>query len=392
VIASVLLAMACGEVHQAAAAPRLLETLTVPAAPSTPVTTKTTLKQGRQYTLEVRGIVTSSTTRPDGVTIGEREDAFYCFEELNEAAVSPTSSCTKNIRYLGALRARIGGFNDFVETALGIQGRIPYQPSHAYVVGFRAPRTGALSFVSSKLITLSLQGSFQLKLYGSAAKKKKRKKKKKRITGCPAARASGPQARAASACHWEVSFHVEQKGVPAASTPAPGTGFVETETNAVGKIFFNAKPKPGRYAAGRPAAVIVHTETYQSAFNPFSFLEGEVRTTPLSARYRYGGREAEVRIAGVVTSVTGVVYGKSGQGHSTAAGDRGSLAATVDFPFHRDDFLDVRYGCSACEKEPSGIFGLHLHRFDVGPNNKLRVTIGPPRQLAGSCRCRGTTP
>ena len=190
--ACLLLAMTFGEVGNAAAAPSLLETLTVPGlAPPPGVTTKTVLKKGANYRLEVSGTITSTFTPPGGPTIGEREDAFYCFEELNEAAVSPSFSCTKNIRYLGVMRALIDGKTDFVENALGIQGRIPYQPSHAYKLDFRAPRSGALTFHSTKSAALSPQGSFQLKLYGSSAAKKK--KKRKRITRLPSRESKQPQ-------------------------------------------------------------------------------------------------------------------------------------------------------------------------------------------------------
>jgi hypothetical protein len=71
--------------HQSAL--RLLEpALTVPGvATATLTTTRTTLRKGARYKLVVTGTVFGSITRPDGVTIGETEDAFYCFAELNGA-------------------------------------------------------------------------------------------------------------------------------------------------------------------------------------------------------------------------------------------------------------------------------------------------------------------
>lgn len=134
---------------------RLLETLTVPGLASTPVTTRTTLRKGASYRLVVTGTVTGSFSKPDGVTIGEREDAFYCYEETNEAAVDPGNSCTRNIRYSGALRWRNGGFNDHVANALGLKSQPAYQPSHRYELDFRAPRTGKLAFVGVRLASLS---------------------------------------------------------------------------------------------------------------------------------------------------------------------------------------------------------------------------------------------
>jgi hypothetical protein len=388
-VASVLVVLAFGG-GQAAAAPRLLETLTVPGlTPPGGVTTKTVLKKGASYRLEVSGTITSTFTPPGGVTVGEREDAFYCFEELNEAAVSPTSSCTKNIRYLGVLRTLIGGASNVVETALGIQGRIPYQRSHDYVLDFRAPRSGALTFYSTKLAALSPQGAFQLKLYGNAGKKKKGKRK--RIGGCPAARASSPQAHAARSCHWEVVYEIDQKGLPSKSFPNPAAGFVESETAAIGKIFFNAKPKPGRTSTGKVAGLLTHTDTYRSPIHPFLFPEGELRMTPLTARYTPGRGEIRLDVSGVVTSVTGQVYGQDPEGHSTQAGDGARFWATHDFPLHRDDYLQMRFGCSACPKSAAGTGGVHIHDFLVETQDKLRVKIGAPRQLAGGCRCLGTT-
>ena len=381
--------MACGGAQQASAA-SLLETLTVPAlTPPTGVSTKTVLKKGASYRLDVSGTITATFTRPDGVTIGEREDALYCFEELNEAAVSPTSSCTKNIRYLGALRSLVGGGVDFVENALGIPPRTPYQPSHAYSLDFRALRTGALTFVSTKSAALSPQGAFQLKLYGNSAKKKR--KRKKRITGCPAARASS-RVHAAGSCHWEVSFTIEQKGTPAKSFPDPATGFVESQTDGLGKIFFSAKPKLGRTSTGRAAGLIKHTDTYQSVINPFQFLRGDQKMTPLTAKYTPGRGEVDLDIVTVVTSVTGQTYAEDREGGTVQAGDGARLQTTYDFPLHRDDFMRLRYGCSTCIKGSAGLLGLHIHEFIAEPDDRLRVTVGSPKQLAGGCHCRGTTP
>ena len=333
------------------------------------------------------GTITSTFTPPGGVTIGEREDAFYCFEELNEAAVSPGFSCTKNIRYLGVLRSLIGGATDFVETALGLPGRIAYQPSHEYKLDFRAPRTGALTFHSTKNAGLSPQGAFQLKLYGSAAAKKK---KKKRITGCPAGRASS-RVHAASACHWEVNFEIEQKGQPLRSFPDPAAGFVDSETVGIGKIFFNAKPKPGRTSSGRAAGLLKHTDTYQSIINPFQFPQGQQKMTALTAPYTLGRGEVKLALDTIVTSVAGQVYSEDRDGHTVEAGDKARIRATYDFPLHKGDFMQLRYGCSACNKSAGGLQGLHIHDFLVETDDKLRVTIGAPKQLAGGCRCRGTT-
>lgn len=313
------------------------------------------------------------------------EDAFYCYDEINEAAVSPSSSCSKNIRYQGALRARIGGFNDLVENALGLPGPVAYQPSHRYELNFRAPRTGKLSFVSTKLPALSPVGSFKLELYGGAAKKKR----KKRVGGCPRQRANRTSVRASSTCHWVVNFEVRQSGVPQLSVPQPGPEFVDSETIGLGKIFFSAEPKAGRTASGRPAGVVAHFDTYQSPFPPFELSgEGEVRMTPLTAKYRLGRGEIRLEVKGVVSSVTGTVYSKDPAGNSTLAGDEAAFAAVSDFPFHRDDFFQAAFGCNRCPQGFKTGAGLHSHRFTVRSDNLLRVTISRPRSLAGSCRCR----
>ena len=225
-------------------------------------------------------------------------------------------------------------------------------------------------------------------LKNGAATKKKPKKRKKRIGGCPAARTSSTNARAATTCHWVVDFKVSQKGVPVESRPPPGVGFFDSETTALGKVFFNAKPKAGRISTGRAAGVLVHTDTYQSSTNPFLFPEGEVKVTPLTARYKQRPGEIQFKVTGVVTSVARPVYSQHPNGHSTEVGDRGGFAGTFDFPLHRDDVLETSFGCNACTSDPFGDLGFHYHRYIVDSDNKLRVTISRPKHLAGRCDCK----
>jgi hypothetical protein len=143
---------------------RLLETFTVlpRSTPPLPATTRTTLSQGASYSLVVTGTVTGTFTRSDGTTIGERQDAFYCYEETNEAAVDPTSSCTRNIRRIGALRLNVSG-RPFVDQGLGL-APVAYRPTHQYTLRFRAPRSGRLSFISQPSVPTT--GSFTIRLYG----------------------------------------------------------------------------------------------------------------------------------------------------------------------------------------------------------------------------------
>jgi hypothetical protein len=240
-------------------------------------------------------------------------------------------------------------------------------------------------------MTFPYTGAFQAHIAGDGccSSSSPRKAKRKRIKGCPAARARRAGAHAASACHWQVRFIISQKGLPAISFPDPAAGFVESETAFVGKVFFNAKPKAGRTSTGRVAGLLVHTDTYQSPVSPFLFPEGEVRVTPLTANYRPGSGEVRLDVRAVVSSVTGPVYSENRDGQSTQAGDGARILATYDFPLHKADVLQTLLGCSQCKG--SSLLGLHHHRFLVEQSDKLRVTIGAPRQLAGSCRCLGTT-
>ena len=341
---------------------RLLETLTVPAVAGAPVTTRTSLRKGARYRLVVTGTVTGTFTNPSGVTVGEREDAFYCYEEINEAAVDPASSCTRNIRYLGALRWRNGNFNDSVENALGLKTQIAYQPSHRYSLNFQAPRSGKLGFVSSKLPALSPTGSFELNLSGVKAKKKpkKRKKRKKR--------------------RWFVSFKVTHSGDASDSFPATNPGWVKNETTATGRVYFKDKPKRGRKSVGRAVrTTFVHTDTYQSPINPFSFTEGEVRASLGRAVYQQLSGEFRLDFnEGVVTAVSGDVYSTDQFGNSIQARDDAAIFIKSDLPAHRDDLLKVAFTCPYRCKDRGGY---HTHILRVARYSKLRVTISPPKPL-----------
>ena len=185
---------------------------------------------------------------------------------------------------------------------------------------------------------------------------------------------------------------IDQDGAPATSFPDPAVGFVKSETKGLGKIFFNAKPKPGRTSIGRAAGLLAHTDTYQSALSPFLFPTGRVKLTPLTATYTPGNGAVKLDFNAVVTSVAGQVYSEDPSGQSTQAGDRARVRATYDFPLHQNDFLQLRFGCSACINGSAGLKGLHSHNFLVGADNKQRITVGAPKQLAGGCNCLGTTP
>ena len=360
---------------------KLLETLTVPGTTgSKQIPTRTTLKKGASYRLVVSGTVTTSFTQPNGVTIGEREDAFYCYDEINEAGVSPSSSCSRNIRRLDPLRLENGV--GFIDRTLGIPG-IAYQPSHRYVLDFKAPRTGTLNFVTTILAALKPVGSFRVELYGASSKKAK--KRKKRVSGCPAARNSN--AHASSRCYWAVDFKISQDGVPKGTFPDPPHAnprgqFVKSETTAAGRVFFNAKPKEGRTSVGRAAGVFTHTDIFQSPVNPFEFPEGEIKLEFLTAEYRNVLGDIRLKLYAVVSSVSGTVFSQDPSGASVQGGDKAGVWVRSDLPFHREDYLLIRLGCASCINGSAGFNGLHVHDYRPGsPNNKLKLTIGKPKPV-----------
>ena len=337
----------------------------------------------KAYSPPLRGgvtyrVVATGTYTKTNVSTGQRlyYDAAYCFDEQP----ARVGGCTRlaPVRTLRFIVRFEGDPSYPFLDALDPATQLPYDDvSHRYEQRFTATRSGRLEayeFDGGSGV-YAQQGNITLQFYGPARKKKR----KKRISGCRAARTSSPRAWAAGTCHWEVRYTIEQKGLPAKSAPKPATGFVESETTAAGKVFFNAKPKPGRTSTGRAAGLFVHTDTYQHPINPFLFTEGEVTLTPLTASYRRGGGEARLRFSAVVTGITGVPYSKDEEGKNvTRVGDRAVVLAVVDFPFHRDDVLGTF----------TSFDGRHAHQLLVAPDNQLRITITPPKQLAGKCRCK----
>ena len=323
-------------------------------------------------------VVATGTYTKTNVSTGQRlsYDAAYCFDEQP----ARVGGCTRlaPVRTLRFIVRFEGDPSYPFLDALDPATQLPYDDvSHRYEQRFTATRSGRLEayeFDGGSGV-YAQQGNITLQFYGLARKKKR----KKRVGGCRAARTSSPRARAAGTCHWEVGYTIEQKGLPAKSAPKPATGFVESETTAAGKVFFNAKPKPGRTSTGRAAGLFAHTDTYQSPINPFLFTEGEVTLTPLTASYRRGGGEARLRFSAIVTGITGLPYSEDEEGKNvTRVGDRAVVVAIVDFPFHRDDVLGTF----------TSFDGRHAHQFLVAPDNQLRITITPPKQLAGKCRCK----
>ena len=329
-------------------------------------------------------VVATGTYTKTNVSTGQRlsYDAAYCFDEQP----ARIGGCTR-LRAIPTLRFIVRFEGDpsypFLDS-LDPTNQLPYDDvSHRYEQKFTAPRSGRLEayeFDGGGGV-YAQQGKITLQFYGSARKKRKRTK---RIGGCPAARRS-VDARAAATCHWVVNFDINQSGEPRNSIPAAGAGFVDSETIAIGKVFFNAEPRRGRSSVGSAAGVFRHIDTYQSTINPFSFTEGEVAVEALTAIYTLGRGEVRLRLDGVVSSVAGPVYSQDPGGRSTQPGDPGRLHAVYDFPRHRDDTLTTYLGCLLCRGSARGDHG---HHFVTRPDSVLRVTISRPKQLAGRCRCK----
>ena len=366
---------------------RLLETLTVPVTsdPKAAVTTRTALRKGGLYRLVISGTITGTATGP-GYVIGDRQDAFYCYESFGSSPnVAPGASCTTNIRRSSGLSLLTGAGSQPVDTALGLPpDSVRYQPSHRYSLSFKARRSGRLNFQAFQQAAISTTGSFTVRLYGGAAGQNKHKRKRKRVQGCPAPRASGGPAGAARTCHWVVNFHVSQKGVPTRSLPAVfpellTPGFVETETQALGKIFFSAEPRTGRTAVGRVAAILVHTDTYQSLVNPFAFTDGEAKVEAITGTYLRRSGEARILLKAFVTQVTGPPFAKDSRGNAVQAGDQAGVLFVAEPP--REDRMVILMGCEACGFARGNTIGSHGHHYIEERENELSVKIGRPQQL-----------
>jgi hypothetical protein len=157
--------------------------------------------------------------------------------------------------------------------------------------------------------------------------------------------------------------------------PPLGLGFTKAETYAVGKVFFNAKPKEGRTSLGSPAGLLTHVDTYQSPINPFLFEDGQFTVQPFTAAYReLPGGGATLTLSGEITKVTsgGVYGGRSGASH------RGYIPSARMFI----ELLAV-HGHSHDKMKLVG--GTHIRGYEdtykVQSGDTLRVEIGTPHPL-----------
>lgn len=345
----------------------LLETLTVPGSGAQRVVSRTQLRQGQSYRLVVTGTVTLRTQRPEG-TREIDEDALYCFAHRGVTWQGTVEKCQPSppgplLTHPLAFLVGNAGPRYLDELAgAGQRTPLPYNAGHRYEVSFRAPADGALTAVTQNY---ERSGAFRVEIHGGSAAS---------APSCPALRVAGGLARAAAACRWVVNFRVRQDGDPASSLPRPSGRFVGTETLGVGKVFFNAQPRWNRATVGSPAGSFIHTDTYQSAVNPFLFREGEVRFKPQGATYRQDAHEIRLVMHGVITSVTGVSY------HSPSSieeEDPVQILLVADLPFHREDRMLVTLKCRDAGPVPSPDCS-HFHLYRVSSRDKLRVSIGRP--------------
>jgi hypothetical protein len=345
----------------------LLETRAVPPT-GTGVTSRTTLKQGSTYRLVMTGTVTRVVSSATG-TIGDRTDALYCYESFGTSPViaDPNTNCTTKVR-----RAGVGllagqdtpGFPDALNPR--VLNKLPYNSGHRYEVTFRAKRTGKLKLLYNSNLG-QRSGGYTVDLYGEAPARKP--------SGCPAQRASSGSARAAASCAWVVNFRLSQVGRPEMARPPLGLGFTKAETYAVGKVFFNAKPKEGRTSLGSPAGLLTHVDTYQSPINPFLFEDGQFTVQPFTAAYReLPGGGATLTLSGEITKVTsgGVYGGRSGASHRGYIPSARMFIELLAVPGHSHDEMKL-------------VGGTHIRGYEdtykVQSGDTLRVEIGTPHPL-----------
>jgi hypothetical protein len=337
--------------------------------------------RGRTYRLVASGAITQSKTDVTGRTVTYQLDPLYCFQTTDPAFGGNCSAAVPvySPRFQLTLPPSTVPASSF-DVATPGPSRPPFSPQHRYAVTFRATAGGPVYARTAPVPSVqedSYAGSYRLDVYGEAPRKKKRtRKRKRRQVGCPARRSSTAPARAAAGCHWVVDFFVRQRGEPNLSFPDPPFALLETETVAVGKVFFNAEPRRGRVSSGSASALVVHTDTYESPVIPLAQDEGGLtmkarRGDP--ARYEIRRGSIELKLPVRVTDVSGVDY-------ESEDPDRGGLVAQMDFPFHRDDSLLFSVGCTTarCARiRPNA----HAHRYTVDSQNRLRVDISRPRPL-----------
>jgi hypothetical protein len=332
-----------------------LETLTVmpnPTGGDGPVATSTKqLKAGTRYRLVVTGEVTLTTPFDPGNYI--RSDAAYCFESTApgcEVRPPPVDS---------RLLLRADGTNGLPEKPFyflrGSTSPPAYEPSHRYELAFtpKAP-THLLAMYRN---ILNATGSFTVQIYGPP-------RRPRRPRSCP--RRRGSRATAAAKCHWYVSFHVSQRGLP--SKPKPSEELAVVETNAVGRVYFNREPRPFRKSFGSLAGFIGISADYvvppPAPFEPYAYEASIWRFA--QAQYLYGGGLRFLRFDFLAFA--------SSFPDCPANDAEGAVRLVDDALGGGSDelrFAQVHRGCS---------FGWGTFEFRHN-TNRLKVAISKPRQL-----------
>jgi hypothetical protein len=344
----------------------LLETRAV-APTGRVVTSRTTLKRGNAYRILMTGTVTRVVSTATG-TIGDRTDALYCYESFGSSPVitDPNTNCTTKVRRAG-VGLLAGQDTPSFPDALNPRfvNKLLYNSGHRYEVTFRPKRTGKLKLLYNSNLG-QRSGGYTVRLYGEAPAITPR--------GCPAQRASTGAARFAASCAWVVNFRLSQVGRPDIASPPLGLGFTKAETYAVGKVFFNAKPKEGRTSHGSPAGLLTHLDTYQSPTNPFLFQDGQFTVKPFTAAYRgLPGGGATLTVSGKITRVTdgGVYGGRSGlSGRGYIRGGQ-MLIRLLAVPAHSHDEMTLLGGAHIRTRDT----------YNVQSGDTLRVEIGTPHPL-----------
>jgi hypothetical protein len=190
--------------------------------------------------------------------------------------------------------------------------------------------------------------------------RKRKRHVKKKTSGCNPPHKHGHS----PPCHWVVSFHLSQRGLPYRPTSPPN--LAADDTSAVGKIFFNAKPREGRRAFGNAAGGVVFSR---------DLLEPTLQTNTTSVslkltagRYTLSSHERQLLLVGEMTDIEG---NKGTAFDFCEVGDSAHLVLTDDK--RTGDFYAFRLNCN-----PTGPGAM---RYANNGKDKLRVTISPPKRL-----------
>ncbi len=174
--------------------------------------------------------------------------------------------------------------------------------------------------------------------------------------------------RKAPPCHWVVSFHMSQRGLP--YDPAPPPDLAADDTTAVGRIFFKSRPREGRITIGSPAGGALFSADY---------VEATLQTTTdsftgklnVAGAFKYTAHERELAASGPI----GDVQTRAGSKLAGCKNKGGHVVmGMVDAKRTADSFrLKV-----VCHKPSATVKDA---RYANDGTDKLRVTISQPKRL-----------